>query len=487
MRNTSIKGRPFPAAWLAFLVALISFALPTPAYAATTDADLQLTQTVSRTFAAPAESLVYTLTITNLGPAAATNITLIDTLPSGVTFVSVTGATGLCDEGGALIICQLADVPSGGSVVIFIEITINGGASGGLLNTATVSTATPDPNLVNNSTTVSTAVVTGQVTNVEANAFSREGLWTPVNHVQAGGGQYLINGDVLNPNVSLVAVFEGTLVEIIYAVGPDFGTFAIEIDNTVVRTVNAYAPVFQLAFVSTIDYAGSGAHILRVYPVNSRIAIDAIHTDIVTPPPTPDMPTLQSPSGATYSGTPPFVWSNIENVEWYELRLYANNRLTQTVWYLATEVCNTDTCSVVLPQPLLHGTFGWQVRAFNATGGGLWSPREQFYYWSTPVVQSNRITKTNVQVSGDPTAPTVRVQVEGIFSNACEFLSFETQSIQGPTITLTVRTSSPAQAMCGQSLHTFDRRYTLDVTGLAPGDYDVMVNGTFAGSFTIEP
>ena len=53
-------------------------------------ADLALTKAASPDPVLAGNKLTYTLTITNSGPSAATGVTLIDTLPAGVTFVSST-------------------------------------------------------------------------------------------------------------------------------------------------------------------------------------------------------------------------------------------------------------------------------------------------------------------------------------------------------------------------------------------------------------
>ncbi len=41
------------------------------------------------------DTIIYTLTLTNNGPAQATNLSITDLLPAGVTYVSDDGAGGL--------------------------------------------------------------------------------------------------------------------------------------------------------------------------------------------------------------------------------------------------------------------------------------------------------------------------------------------------------------------------------------------------------
>ena len=109
------------------------------------NADLSLTKT------APAESAVgetfmYTLEVTNAGPATALNTVVIDNLPTGVKFIS---ATAGCSEAAGIVTCNLGDLSS--SATVTLEIFVKVEVTGLLTNTAHVSSASPDPDLSNNS------------------------------------------------------------------------------------------------------------------------------------------------------------------------------------------------------------------------------------------------------------------------------------------------------------------------------------------------
>jgi len=102
-------------------------------------------------------NLTYGITVKNAGPVAATPSTLIDNIPTGSTLQSVTPSQGSCSP-GAVVLCDLGNLNSGGSATI--QITITPLSAGSLTNTATVSAPQGDPNPADN-TVVSTTVITG--------------------------------------------------------------------------------------------------------------------------------------------------------------------------------------------------------------------------------------------------------------------------------------------------------------------------------------
>jgi uncharacterized repeat protein (TIGR01451 family) len=134
------------------------------------EADLGVTKTDSPDPVAVGATLTYTVAVTNSGPEMATEVTLTDTLPAGVTFVSITTTQGTCSGTGTLT-CSLGMLGSGEMATIAIEVTPT--APGVITNTASVSAATADPVPDNNTAAVTTVVsppstcaanVTGSVT-----------------------------------------------------------------------------------------------------------------------------------------------------------------------------------------------------------------------------------------------------------------------------------------------------------------------------------
>jgi CSLREA domain-containing protein len=115
--------------------------------------DLSITKTAPATVT-QGNNFTYTITVSNSASAAvaATGVTVSDTLPSGVTFVS---ASAGCLESAGVVSCTGADIPLGGSDVFTIQVTA--GAPATVSNTAATSAAN-DPNSPHSSTAAITQI-----------------------------------------------------------------------------------------------------------------------------------------------------------------------------------------------------------------------------------------------------------------------------------------------------------------------------------------
>ncbi len=89
----------------------------------------------------------WTLGVTNRGPSVSrAPITVTDTLPAGVAFVSATGTGWTCTQAAGVVTCVLSHDLAVGEVAgeITVHVTIGSGATGSLRNDAAVSGTTPD-------------------------------------------------------------------------------------------------------------------------------------------------------------------------------------------------------------------------------------------------------------------------------------------------------------------------------------------------------
>ncbi|MEM7053547.1 MAG: choice-of-anchor D domain-containing protein [Pseudomonadota bacterium] len=118
-------------------------------------ADLAITKSDSADPIVVGDTLVYTISVENLGPSDATNVVVSDTLPSGVTLVSTSGCAQ--DPSGTPS-CDLGTVAAGGTVNFSISVVVDAGAGDSLSNTASVSSDASDPVTGNNEDTEDTDV-----------------------------------------------------------------------------------------------------------------------------------------------------------------------------------------------------------------------------------------------------------------------------------------------------------------------------------------
>jgi uncharacterized repeat protein (TIGR01451 family) len=125
-------------------------------------ADLSLTKTDSEDPVIAGVTLVYSLTVTNHGPATASSVTVTDELPGEVVFGSASTSQGICTEAGGLVTCALGTLSDGDSASLAITVTVQTDAVGTITNTANVTSATPDLDLTDNDVTETTAIVENQ-------------------------------------------------------------------------------------------------------------------------------------------------------------------------------------------------------------------------------------------------------------------------------------------------------------------------------------
>jgi len=107
-------------------------------------------------------NITYTVTVTNNGPSAASNVEFVEGLPANTTFVSVgvaSGTTGWsCYTNG--IYCSIGTLAVGASTTFTVVVKVGATVPAGTIitDTAQVSSTTTDPNPSNNYATVTTVV-----------------------------------------------------------------------------------------------------------------------------------------------------------------------------------------------------------------------------------------------------------------------------------------------------------------------------------------
>lgn len=108
---------------------------------AATAADLDVTKTAAPSSGPPGTVLTYTVTVTNNGPATATDVVVTDPLPDEVTFVS---ADAGCTHSLGTVTCEAGNLEDGESASFEISVRVNQGVTGSFENTAYAVADEPD-------------------------------------------------------------------------------------------------------------------------------------------------------------------------------------------------------------------------------------------------------------------------------------------------------------------------------------------------------
>ncbi len=129
--------------------------------AQTVSADLAITMLDKPDPVKPGAKLVYTLTVTNLGPNTAESVIVTDKLDVNTAYVSVSAPAGwICKYKKGTLTCTTSGLDSGATATINITVKVSKTAKVGkdLVNNAFVSSLTDDLDLTNNSVVEKTLV-----------------------------------------------------------------------------------------------------------------------------------------------------------------------------------------------------------------------------------------------------------------------------------------------------------------------------------------
>jgi uncharacterized repeat protein (TIGR01451 family) len=111
-------------------------------------ANLAVTQRATQDFTAIAETLRFSIAVTNSGPGTAINVLLAIKPPSPVVSVTLQLPQGTSTNSGANYLCSLGSLPAGQSLTVVVSAVITNTAN--YTNFASVSAAVPDPDMSNN-------------------------------------------------------------------------------------------------------------------------------------------------------------------------------------------------------------------------------------------------------------------------------------------------------------------------------------------------
>jgi len=203
------------------VTATVTVTAPPPATPAS-GADLTISKLASANPVAGGGLLTYTLTITNLGPQAASDVIVSDSLPASLDFILTIPSQGTC-TGTVNILCSLGTLANGATATVLLAV-IPQIMPAILTNTASVAATTPDPDSNNNQSSVSV------ITNVIAGAPAVASL--ALNAASFVTGNTLILSATTTPGASPIVADVYLAIQL-----PDGTVFFMESDGGFSSTI----------------------------------------------------------------------------------------------------------------------------------------------------------------------------------------------------------------------------------------------------------
>ena len=231
-------------------------------------ANVSITKTADPTTVQSGGTVTFTLNVANAGPSPAQNVMVSDPIDlSSFSDVSVDSSQGTCD---ATVSCSLNSIADNGSATITITATVKAGAST-LMNDASVSSVTPDPDNSDNSASAAINVITSadlSIAKTGATTNPDQGATTSYTLTVSNNGPNTAAGVVVND--SLPSQFTATA-----AGGGGFGcTLPGGPGGTVVCTLASLAPTngapVQITITGTVAAGTAGQAISDAATVTSN-------------------------------------------------------------------------------------------------------------------------------------------------------------------------------------------------------------------------
>ena len=174
-------------------------------------ADVAVTAVASPQQALLGSNVTYTITVTNRGPDSATGVVLNDILPSGSTLVSATSTRGTVTTSPGNVSVTMGSMAPGDNGIVTVVIKAPS-VSTTMLSLINVSSAQPDPNLLNNSLIVRTIVSPPFIRLVAAGATMTAENFLPRNGIVDIGETVTLQFALQNTGNAVASAITATLL-----------------------------------------------------------------------------------------------------------------------------------------------------------------------------------------------------------------------------------------------------------------------------------
>jgi hypothetical protein len=136
-------------------------------FTVTQPSQVVLTKTASSQIVGPGSNVTYTLTVTNQGPSIITGLSIVDTLPAGLNYISAVSTRGTCSFNSGTVTCNVGILTN--NLGLTITITGEANVTAILTNTATLQFAEGNINPQNNSASAQVVYITpsGLILNIQ--------------------------------------------------------------------------------------------------------------------------------------------------------------------------------------------------------------------------------------------------------------------------------------------------------------------------------
>jgi uncharacterized repeat protein (TIGR01451 family) len=325
--------------------------------------DLGITKTGPPSIAL-GQNITYTINITNTGALAAANTFVSDPTPAGLTPVSVSGG------GCSAFPCALGTINPSGSVAITAIFNVPAGyPSASVTNTASVSTASPESNLANNSATAVTPVSNTAVADL---SILKAGPATTTFNAFVDFTVIVTNN---GPNTATnVVISDPTPSNLVFVSNSGGCTTAYPC------TIPSLASNSQVSILSHYRVTADTGTIVNTATVTSSATDPAPGNNsssstvaIVKPVTCPQAPVLNAPAANTAVASPiTFSWSSVPGATY--IVSITTGSTTQTV--------STNTNSTT--QNLPNGAYTWSVQANGPSGCSATSSTALFSVCNAP-------------------------------------------------------------------------------------------------------
>jgi uncharacterized delta-60 repeat protein/uncharacterized repeat protein (TIGR01451 family) len=176
-------------------------------------ADVALAMTASAPSMVATSNLTYTLIVTNFGPSSASNVVVMDTLPSGAVLTVSNATQGSVTNAAGLVVWTVGSLAKDATAQL--TLAVQPAATGTITNSATVTTASADPNPDDDSASVVTTVIAPTADLVLGLADAPDPVPTGYNliynltvtNLGPGTASGVMVVDTLPPGVSFVAAW----------------------------------------------------------------------------------------------------------------------------------------------------------------------------------------------------------------------------------------------------------------------------------------